>query len=167
MYIIWTPSTLPLGHRDILFSKLNYLLDNKIYTKNKLQFSCSLFICGGAFFCKNTQCVEFVGYFRGRAPPWKFDRTVNAGLTVITARRKSEEKLPTADVVQGNLGLPLLPNSPDLHQNNKMKSCADPASSFPWVTPRTKTIKSWNNPGDVSLLLNCASVLKFHSHHPE
>ena len=80
MYIIWTPSTLPLGHRDILFSKLNYLLDNKIYTKNKLQFSCSLFICGGAFFCKNSQCVEFVGYFRGRAPPWKFDRTLNSAL---------------------------------------------------------------------------------------
>ena len=34
--------------------------------------------------------------------------------------------LPTTDVVQGNLGLPLLPNSPELHQNNKIKSYADP-----------------------------------------
>ena len=28
-------------------------------------------------------------------------------------------------------------------------------------------IKFWNNLGDISLLYNCASFLKFHTHHPE
>ena len=74
--------------------------------------------------------------------------------------RKSEENLSTTEVTQKNLGLPLLPNSPDLHQNNEMKSCADPASSFTWVTPGAETIKSWNNRGDISLPSNCASVLQ-------
>ena len=33
--------------------------------------------------------------------------------------------LITDVTTQGNLGLPPLPNSPDLYQNSKMKSCAD------------------------------------------
>ena len=78
------------------------------------------------------------------------------------------KKLSTTGATQSNLGLPLPPNSTDLHQKqNKMKSWADPASLFLWVTPGTKTIKSWNNPGDISLSWNCASVLKFHSYHPK
>ena len=86
-------------------------------------------------FRKNSQRVEVVRYFRGRASSWMFDRTLNAVLpnNLITARRKYEEKLPTTEVTQVNLGLLLLPNSPDFQQNNKTKSCADPASSFPWV----------------------------------
>ena len=68
----------------------------------------------------------------------------------ITARRKSEEKLPTTEATQGNLRLPLSPNFPDLHQNKKMKSCTDPAAPFPCV-PGTKTIRFWKNPRDISL----------------
>ena len=47
--------------------------------EKKLQSSLQ-FICGGAFFCKNSQCVEFVGCFCGRAPLWVFDRTLNPAL---------------------------------------------------------------------------------------
>ena len=39
--------------------------------------------------------------------------------------------LNLSEVIQENLGLYLPPNSPDLHQNNKMKSCTIPALSFP------------------------------------
>ena len=39
--------------------------------------------------------------------------------------------LNLSEVIQKNLGLSLPPNSPDLHQNNKMKSCSIPAPSFP------------------------------------
>ena len=39
--------------------------------------------------------------------------------------------LNLSEVIQENLGLSLPPNSPDLHQNNKMKSCSIPAPSFP------------------------------------
>ena len=69
---------------------------------------------------------------------------------------------------QGNLGLPLPPNSPDLHQrNNKMKSWTDAVSSFPWLTSGIKTIKSWNNPGHISLPWNYARVLESYSYYAE
>ena len=45
--IAWELATLPLGHRDNLYTVSNQLLNNKIYTKNKLQFnyySCNLVI---------------------------------------------------------------------------------------------------------------------------
>ena len=74
-----------------------------------------------------------------------FDRTLNATLpnnVLHTARRKSEEKLSTAGITtQRHLGLSLSLNSLDLHQNNKIKSCIDPAFSFSWVTPKTETLE--------------------------
>ena len=45
-----------------------------------------------------------------------FDRILNVG---IIAWRKSEEKFSTAGVTQENLGLPLPPNSFDLHQEEE------------------------------------------------
>ena len=51
-----------------------------------------------------------------------FDRILNATLpnNFIIAQR-SEEKFSSIGVTQGSLGIPLSPNSPDLHQkNNKM-----------------------------------------------
>ena len=131
---IFTPSvatTLPLGHRHIILPASNQLLNNNIHQKQAVSWSAIHLRWGLS--CKKSQCVQLVGYLRGRAPPWMFDRTLNAALpnNLLPTRRKSEEKLLTTDIVQGNLGLSLLPNSLDLHQNNKMKSCADPASSFP------------------------------------
>ena len=43
------------------------------------------------------------------------------------------EEVSTTGVTQGNLKLPLPPDSliHTKHSNNKMKSCADPMSSFP------------------------------------
>ena len=55
------------------------------------------------------------------------------------------------EVTQWNLGLPLPPNSPDLHKNNKTKFYTEPASLFPRVTLGTKTINPSNNAGDISL----------------
>ena len=54
-----------------------------------------------------------------------FDRILNGTL--------SEEKVSTFGVTQGNLELPLPPNSLDSHQiqSNKMMSWTDPMSSFP------------------------------------
>ena len=132
------------GYKNNLPKASNRWPNNKIYTKNKLQFSYFLSSVASSF-CKNCQSVK--------ALP-------------ITARRKSEEKLPTTEATQGNLRLPLSPNFPDLHQNKKMKSCTDPAAPFPCV-PGTKTIRFWKNPRDISLPWNYASVLKFYSCHPE
>ena len=83
-----------------------------------------------SFFCRKSRCLQTVGYFRRRAPSWMFGRILNA--TLIIARRKFEEKLSITWVIQGNLILTLPLNSLDLHQtqNQKMKSCTDPASSF-------------------------------------
>ena len=42
-------------------------------------------ICGGTFFCKNSQLVKAVGCFRGGAPSWALDRVLNAkGQTRVT-----------------------------------------------------------------------------------
>ena len=36
------------------------------------------YICSSAVFGKNSQSVEAIGSFRGRAPSWMFDRILNA-----------------------------------------------------------------------------------------
>ena len=145
----WKSATLPLGYRDNFLSVSNQLLNNKIYTKNKLQFSCSIFICDGAFFTNIVNVLRPLFSWKSSIVDVWQDSHVVLPNSLISARRKSEKKLPTTKVTQGNLGLLLLPNSPDLHQSNEMKSCADTAPSFPWVTPGMKTIKSRNKPGDI------------------
>ena len=82
----------------------------------------------------------------------------------IITRRRSEEKLSTIRVTRGNLRHPCLLILLIYTKNNK-KSWADAASSFPRVTPITKTIKSWNNHRDISLPWNSASVPKSHRYH--
>ena len=67
-------------------------------------------------FCGNSEHVKAVDYFRRRAPLWMSDRILNVG---IIARRKSEENFFTTGVTQENLGLPLPPNSFDLHQQQE------------------------------------------------
>ena len=108
-----------------------FTLFSNIYTKNKLQFSYSLFICGGTFFAKNSQRVEIIGCFCGRVPSL-FDRTLNAALPKNLLQHR--ESLKEASHHWGytrECRTPLPPNSPDLHQNNKMKTCTNRASSFP------------------------------------
>ena len=56
-------------------------------------------------FCGNSQRVKAVGCFRGGAVSLMFDRILNATL--------SKEKVSTTRVTEGNLELPLSPNSPD------------------------------------------------------
>ena len=58
-------------------------------------------------FCGNSQHVKAVGCFRGGAVSLMFDRILNAIL--------SEEKVSTTRVTEGNLELPLSPNSLDSH----------------------------------------------------
>ena len=145
----WKPASLPLGYRDNFLSVSNRLLNNKIYMKKKLQFSCSIFICDGAFFTNIVNVLRSLFSRKSSIVDVWQDSHVVLPNSLISARRKSQKKLPTTKVTQGSLGLLLLPNSPDLHQNNKMKSCADPAPSFTWETPGTKTIKSRNKPGDI------------------
>ena len=61
-------------------------------------------------FCENSQHVEAVSCFRGRAPSCIFDRILKVTLSnnLIIARRRSEEKLSTTGVTQRNLGLLIL-----------------------------------------------------------
>ena len=59
-------------------------------------------VCGGTF-SRNRQRVKAVGCFRGGAVSLMFDRILNATL--------SEEKVSTTNVTQGNIELPLSPNS--------------------------------------------------------
>ena len=71
-------------------------------------------------FCGNNQRVKAVGYFPRRNLSWMFDR-----ILIATLPNKSLEleeglrKLSTTGVTQGNLGLPVAPNSLDLHQTQK------------------------------------------------
>ena len=58
-------------------------------------------------FCRNSQRVKTIGCFRGGAVSLMFDRILNATL--------SEEKVSTTRVTEGNLELPLSPNSLDSH----------------------------------------------------
>ena len=58
-------------------------------------------------FCGNSQGVKTVGCFHVGAVSLMFDRILNATL--------SEEKVSTTRVKEGNLELPLSPNSLDLH----------------------------------------------------
>ena len=58
-------------------------------------------------FCGNSQRVKAVGRFRRGAVSLMFDRILNATL--------SEEKVSTTRVTEGNLELPLSPNSLDSH----------------------------------------------------
>ena len=57
-------------------------------------------------FCGNSQCVKAVGCFRGGAVSL-FDRILNVTLS---------EEVSTTRVTQGNLELPLPPNSLDTKQ---------------------------------------------------
>ena len=78
---IFTPSvatTLPLGHRHIILPASNQLLNNNIHQKQAVSWSAIHLRWGLS--CKKSQCVQLVGYLRGRAPPWMFDRTLNAAL---------------------------------------------------------------------------------------
>ena len=61
-------------------------------------------------FWENSQRVEAVSCFRGRAPSCIFDRILKVTLpnNLIIARRRSEEKLSTTGVTQRNLGLLIL-----------------------------------------------------------
>ena len=59
-------------------------------------------------FCGNSQRVKAVGCFHGGAVSLMFDKILNATL--------SEEKVSTTRVTQGNLELPLPPNSLDTKQ---------------------------------------------------
>ena len=71
-------------------------------------------------FCGNSQHVKAIDYFCRRAPLWMFDRKFDMILNVgIKTRRRCKEKLSTTGVIQGNLGLPLPPNSLDLHHQQK------------------------------------------------
>ena len=67
-------------------------------------------------FWGNSQRVKAIGCFHEGAPSLMFNRILNTTL--------SEEKVSTTGVTQGNLELPLPPNSLDSHQtqNNKMIS---------------------------------------------
>ena len=58
-------------------------------------------------FCRNSECIKVVGCFRGGAVPLMFDRILNVTL--------SEQKVSTTRNTQGNLELPLSPNSLDPH----------------------------------------------------
>ena len=58
-------------------------------------------------FCGNSQRVKAVGYFLGGAVSLMFDRILNETV--------SEEKVSTTRVTEGNLELPLSPNSLDSH----------------------------------------------------
>ena len=58
-------------------------------------------------FCRNSQLVKAVGCFRGGAVSLMFDRMLNETV--------SEEKVSTTRVTEGNLELPLSPNSLDSH----------------------------------------------------
>ena len=58
-------------------------------------------------FCGNSQRVKAVDCFCGGAVLLMFDRILNATL--------SEEKVSTTRVTEGNLELPLSPNSLDSH----------------------------------------------------
>ena len=58
-------------------------------------------------FCGNSQRVKAVGCFRRGAVSLMFDRILNATL--------SDEKVSTSRVTEGNLELPLSPNSFDSH----------------------------------------------------
>ena len=58
-------------------------------------------------FCGNSQRVKAFGCFREGAVSLMFDRILNATL--------SEEKVSTTRVTEGNLELPLSPNSLDSH----------------------------------------------------
>ena len=58
-------------------------------------------------FSENSQRVKAVGCFRGGVVSLMFDRSQNATL--------SEEKVSTTRVTEGNLELPLSPNSLDSH----------------------------------------------------
>ena len=53
----------------------------------------------------------------------------------------------TTGVTQGNLGLPLTPNSPASDHRNKMKSWTNPASLFFYVKPGAKTKNILEQPG--------------------
>ena len=58
-------------------------------------------------FCGNSQRVKAVGCFLGGAVSLMFDRILNETV--------SEEKVSTTRVTEGNLELPLSPNSLDSH----------------------------------------------------
>ena len=57
-------------------------------------------------FCGNSQRVRAVGCFRGGAVSLMFDRILNETLS---------EEVSTTKVTEGNLELPLSPNSLDSH----------------------------------------------------
>ena len=57
-------------------------------------------------FCGNSQRVRAVGCFRGGAVSLMFDRILNETLS---------EEVSTTKVTEGNLELPLSPNSIDSH----------------------------------------------------
>ena len=61
-------------------------------------------------FCRNSQRVKSVDFFRRGAPSWMFVGILNVTLS---------EEVSTTGVTQGNLELPLPPNSLDLHQTQK------------------------------------------------
>ena len=61
-------------------------------------------------FCENSQRVKSVVCFRRGAPSLMFDRILNVFLP---------EEVSTIGVTEGNLELPLPPNSLDLHQRQK------------------------------------------------
>ena len=93
-------------------------------------------------FYRNYQCLKAIGYFRSRAPSRTFDRIFNTTLpnNLIITRRKSEGKLYTNGIKQGNLGLTLPPNffdySSTKHKSKKTKSWTNP--TFSRVIPGTK-----------------------------
>ena len=62
-------------------------------------------------FCGNSQRFKTVSRFRRRDPSFVFD-----GVQIVTLY---EENISTNTVTQGNLEIPVPPNSPELHQTEK------------------------------------------------
>ena len=100
-----------------------------------------------------TSAVEAVGYFRGRAPPWMFDKILNA--TLSNNSLWFEEGLRRSFPPMGYTKESRTPAASKFSwftlKTNNLKFWTDLASSFPWVAPEKKTMNSWNNPGDISL----------------
>ena len=124
--------------KPFLAVQLNFTYDSEVYDlKLYLETSVSSRTTAVELSCGNDQRVKAVGYFCKRAPLWILNATLPNNLLQLEVDLK---ELSNTGVKQGNLGAPclLILLIYTKHKNSKMKFWTHPASSFPWVTPRTK-----------------------------
>ena len=100
-------------------------------------------------FCRNSPCLQAIGYFCRRAPLQMFDRILNVTLSNNSLQLAGGlwKRFYRWGYIKES-GLTLHPNSLDLHQaqKQKIKSWTDPASSFCFP----ETVQVFSNPTPIT-----------------